>query len=68
MSHISTMAMTTTPQVLVLSSGLSSVSLVTVAPSLIGFLVTLDQCGVVQSPTMILRGSGGVIGSASVPQ
>ena len=67
MSHVSTMAMTT-PPVMVLSSGLSLVSSVTVAPSLTGFPVSLDQCGVVQPPTLMQRGSGGVIGSASVPQ
>ena len=69
MSHISTtMAMTTTPPVTVVSSGLSSVSSVTVAPSLTGYPVSLDQCGVVQPPPLMPRGSGGVIGSASVPQ
>ena len=68
MSHISTMAWTTTPPVTVVSSGLSSVSSVTVAPSLTGFPVSLDQHGVVPPPTLMLRGSGGVIGSVSVPQ
>ena len=68
MSHVSTMAMTTTPPVMMVSSGLSSVSSGTVAPSLMGFLVTLDQHGVVQPPPLMPRGSGGVIGSASVPQ
>ena len=62
------MAMTTTPPVMVVSPRLSSVSSVTVAPSLTGFPVSLDQCGVVQPPSLILRGSGGVIGLASVPQ
>ena len=47
MSHVSTMAMTTTPPVTVVSSGLSSVSSVTVTPSLMGLPVTLNQCGVV---------------------
>ena len=60
--------MTTTPPVMVVSSGLSSVSSVTVAPFLTGFPVSLDQHGVVQPPHLIHRGSGGVIGSASVPQ
>ena len=46
-----------------LSSGLSSV-----APSLTGFPVSLDQHGVVQPPPLMQRGSGGVIGSVSVPQ
>ena len=50
MSHVSITAMTTTPPVRVVSSGQSSVSLVTVAPSLTGFPVTLDQHGVVQLP------------------
>ena len=68
MSHISTMAMTTTPPVTVVSSGLSSVSSVTVAPSLRGFPVSLDQHGVVQPPPLMPRGSGGVLGSVSVPQ
>ena len=68
MSHISTIAMTTTPPVTVVSSGLSSVSSVTMAPSLTGFPVSLDQCRVVQPPPLMLRGSGGVIGSASVSQ
>ena len=40
----------------------------TVAPSLMGLTVTLDQHGVVQTPPLVLRGSGGVIGPASVPQ
>ena len=67
MSHVSTTAMTTTPPVMVVSSGLSSVSSVTVAPSLTGFPVSLDWHGVVQLPPLMLRGSGGVIGSFSVP-
>ena len=65
MSYVSTMAPTPTPLVTVVSSGLSSV---TVAPSLIGFTVSLDQHGVVPQPPLMLRGSGGVIGSVSVPQ
>ena len=68
MSHVLTMAPTTTPPVTVVSSGLSSVSSVTVAPSLTGFLVSLDQYGVVPIPLLMLRGSGGVLGSISVPQ
>ena len=68
MSHVLTTAMTTTTPVMVVSSGLPSVSSVTVASSLMGFPVTLDQCGVVQPPPLMLRGTGGVIGSASVPQ
>ena len=68
MSHISTMAMTTTPPAMVVSSGLSSVSSVTVAPSLMGLPATLDQHGLVHPPPLMPRGSGGVIGLASVPQ
>ena len=68
MSHVSAMAMTMTPPVMVVSSGLSSVSSVTVAPSLIGFPVSLDQHGVVQPPPLMPRGSGGFIGSVSVSQ
>ena len=68
MSHISTTALTTTPPITVVSSGLSSVSSVTVAPSLMGFPVSLDQHGVVQPQPLMLRGSGGVTGSVSVPQ
>ena len=68
MSHILTMALTTTPPVTVVSSGLSSVSSVTVAPSLTGFPVSLDQHGMVPPPPLMPRGSGGVLGSVSVPQ
>ena len=68
MSHISTTAPTTTPLVMVISSGLSSVSSVTVAPSLTGFPVSLDQHGMVPPPPLMLRGSAGVLGSVSVPQ
>ena len=68
MSHILTTALTTTPPVTVVSSGMSSVSSVTVAPSWTWFPVNLDQRGVVPPPPLMLRGSGGVIGSVSVPQ
>ena len=60
-----TTAPTTTPPVTVVSSGLSSV---TVAPSLTGFPVSLDQHGMVPPPPLMPRGSGGVLGSVSVPQ
>ena len=62
MSHVSTMALITTPPVTVVSSGLSLVSSVTVAPSMTWFPVSLDQHGVVQPPPLMLRGS------VSVPQ
>ena len=68
MSHIATLAMTTTPPVTVVSSVLSSVSSVSMAPSLMGLPVILEQHGVVQLPPLMLRGSGGVTGPASVPQ
>ena len=68
MSHISTTAMTTTPPVMVLSSDLSSVSSVTMAPSLTGLPATLGQCEVVLPPPLMLRCPGGVIRLASVPQ
>ena len=62
------MALTTTPPVRVVSSGLSSMLSVTVAPSLTGFPVSLDQRGMVPPPPLMQRGSGGVRGSVSVPQ
>ena len=65
MSHVSTTAPTTTPPVTVVSSGLSSVSSVTLAPSLTGFPVSH---GMVPPPPLMLRCSGGVLGSVSVPQ
>ena len=68
MPHISTTAMTTTPLVMVVSSGLSSVSLVTMTPSLMGLPATLVQHEIVLPPPLIPRGTGGVIGLASVPQ
>ena len=68
MSHILTTAPTTTPPVTVVSSGLSSMSSVTVAPCWTGFPVSLDQHGVVPPPPLMPRGSGGVLGSVSVPQ
>ena len=68
LSHVSTTNMTTTPPVMVVSSGLSSVSSVTVPPSLMGLPATLDQCGVVQPPPLMPRGCGGITGPASVPQ
>ena len=68
MSHVLTTALTTTPPVTVVSSGLSSVSSVTVAPSHTGFPVSLDQHGVVPPPPLMPRGPGGVLGSVSVPQ
>ena len=51
--------------VTVVSSGLSSVSSLTVAPSLTGFPVSH---GMVPPPPLMPRGSGGVLGSILVPQ
>ena len=47
---LTTMAMTTTPPVTVVSSGMSSISSVTVAPSLMGFPTMLSQHDVVLPP------------------
>ena len=63
-----TMAMTTTPLVTVVSSGMSSLSSVTMAPSLMGLPTTLGQHDVVLPSPLTPRCSGGVIGLASVPQ
>ena len=60
--------MTTIPPVMVVSSVLSSVSSVTMAPSLMGLPATLGQCEVVLPQPLMPRGSGGVIGLASVLQ
>ena len=65
MSQVSTStAMTTTPPVTVVPSGMSSLSLVTMAPSSVGLPTVLGQHDVV----LTLRGSGGVLGHACVPQ
>ena len=69
MSQVSiTRAMTTTPPVTVVSSGMSSLSLVTMAVSLMGLPATFGQHDVVLPPSLAPRYSGGVIGLASVPQ
>ena len=65
MSHVSTTAPTTTPPITVVSSGLSSVSSVSVAPSLTGFPVSH---GVVPPPPLMPRSFGGVFGSVSMLQ
>ena len=62
------MAMTTTPPVTVVSSGMSSLSSVTVAPSLMGLPTMMSQHDVVLLPPPTPRCSGGVLGLASVPQ
>ena len=60
--------MTTTLPVTVVSSGMSSLSLVTMAPSLMGLPTMLGQHDVVLPPSLIPRCSGGVLGHASMPQ
>ena len=61
---ITSMGMTTTSPVTVVSSGMSSLSSVIMAPSLMGPPAMLGQHDVVLTP----RCSGGVLGHASVPQ
>ena len=68
MSHLSTPAMTSTPPVTAVSSGLSSISSVTMASSLMGLPATLGQHNVVLPPPLMPRYPGGVIGLDSVPQ
>ena len=69
MSEVSTFTtMTTTPPVTVVCSGMSSLSLVTMAPSFLGLPTMLGQHDVVLLPLLTLRGSGGVLGHASGPQ
>ena len=58
----------TTPPVNVVSSGVSSVSSVTMATSLMGLPTMLGQHDVVLPPPLTPRGSAGVLGHASVPQ
>ena len=65
MSHIITMAMTTIPPVMVVSSGLSSISSVTMAASLMGLPATSGQHEVVLLPPLMLRCPSGDIGLAS---
>ena len=60
--------MNTTPPLMVVSSGLSSISLVTISPSLMGLTTTSGQCEVVLPPPLMLRCPEGVIGLASMPQ
>ena len=60
--------MTNTPLVMVVSSGLPSISSVTMSLSLAGLPATLGQHEVVLPPPLMLRCPRGVIGLASVPQ
>ena len=69
MSQVSTtMAMTTTSPVTVVSYGMSSISSVTVASSLMGLPTVLGQHDVVLLPPLTPRCSGGILGLASMPQ
>ena len=69
MSQVSTsMATTTTCPMTVVSPDMSSLSLVTMAPSLMGLPKLLGQYDVVLLPLLTPRCSGGVLGHASVPQ
>ena len=68
MSHVSTMATTTVPPVMVVSSGLSSISSVTMAPSLMGLPSTSDQHEVILLQPLMPRFPGGVTGLAFMPQ
>ena len=66
MSQVSTTtAMTTTTPVTIVWSGMSSLSMVTMAPSLMGLPATLGQCDVVLLPP---RHSGGVVHLATLSQ
>ena len=63
-----TMAMTTTPPVIVVFSGMSSLSSITMVTSLKGLPATLGQHDVVLLPLLTPRHSGGVVGIATMPQ
>ena len=64
-----TTAMTTTSLFTVVYSGMSSLlSMVTMAPSLMGLPATSGQHDVVPPPLLTLRNSGGDVGPATVPQ
>ena len=68
MLHLYFSSMTTTPPVILVSSGMSSLSLVTMAPSLMGLPSMLVQHDGVLPPPLTPKGSGGILGHASVPQ
>ena len=66
-SQVSTSTAITASPVTVVSSGMSSLSSVTMAPSLMGFPTMLGQHDVVMPPPLTPRCFGGVLGHASVP-
>ena len=69
MSQVTTSTATTTTLLeTVVSSSMSSLSLVTMVPSLRGHAATLGQCNVVLPPPLTLRCPEGVIGLDSVSQ
>ena len=68
MCHASTITMTTPPQVTVSSGTSSLLSVVTMAPSLMGLLATPGQHDVVLPPLLTPRHSGSVVGLATVLQ
>ena len=69
MSQVSTsLAVTTTPPVIVVSSGMSSLSSMTMAPSLMELRTMLGQHDVVLPPPLTSRCCGGVLCHASVLQ
>ena len=62
MSQVSTTVAMTTPLVTVASSGMPSLSLVTMAPPLMGLPTMLGQHDVVLPPPLTPRCPGGVLG------
>ena len=68
MSHCPT-ATTTAPPVMVVCCSTSSLTMTgTMAPTLIGLLVTLGPYDGIQLPLLMPRDSGDVVGLTSVPQ
>ena len=67
MSH-ATATTTTAPVTVVCSSALFLITAVTMAPTLIGLPVTLDQCDVVLPTVLILRNRRGIVGLTTVMQ
>ena len=66
--YSTTMAMTTTPLMTMVSSGMSSLSSFTMALSLMGLPATLGQHDVLLPPLLTPRHSGGAAGPATVLQ
>ena len=69
MSQASTTTATSTPLVTIVCSGASSLlSMVTMAPSLMGLPATSGQHDVILLPLLMPRHSGGVVDPVTVPQ